>query len=131
MMVRETNFGKIFFGKEWMNQSDIMKAEIIPIKGAKTIKATVFKTGSGLTAVSPACAIAAPANPPIRVCEEDDGMPYHQVSRFQRMDAMRPDKITSRVMKSTFTVLAMVLATPCSLKIKKAAKLKNAAHNTA
>ena len=27
--------------------------------------------------------MAAPANPPIRVCEEEDGIPFHQVTRFQ------------------------------------------------
>ena len=34
-------------------------------------------------------------------------------------------------MTSAFTVLAMVLATPWSLKMKKAAKLKTAAQTTA
>lgn len=29
--------------------------------------------------------MAAPANPPIRVCEEEDGIPFHQVTRFDDM----------------------------------------------
>ena len=58
-----------------------------------------------------ACVIPAPANPPIKVWDEDDGIPYHHVRRFHIMAAMIPDKMTGRVMKSAFTVLPMVLAT--------------------
>ena len=47
-----------------------------------------------------ACAIAAPAKPPISVCEEEEGIPYHQVSKFQKMAAIKPEKITGKVMKS-------------------------------
>ena len=47
-----------------------------------------------------ACAIAAPAKPPIRVCEEEDGIPYHHVSKFQNMAAIKPEKITGKVIKS-------------------------------
>jgi hypothetical protein len=75
--------------------------------------------------------MAAPAKPPIRVCEDEEGIPYHHVIRFQVMAAIKPDRITGKVMNSDFTVFAIVLATAWSLKIKKAAKLKNAAHATA
>jgi hypothetical protein len=54
-------------------------------------------------------ASAAPMKPPSRVWEELEGMPNHQVSRFQPMAAMRPEKITGRVMKSLATKLAIVL----------------------
>ena len=84
----------------------VMKAEIsIPIIGAKKIKYTVFMILSEAT-ISPngiypltvnACATAAPANPPINVCEEEEGIPYHHVNRFQKIAAMIPAKITSRV----------------------------------
>ena len=47
-----------------------------------------------------ACAIAAPANPPISVWEEEDGIPYHHVSRFQKIAANKPEKITGSVIKS-------------------------------
>ena len=47
-----------------------------------------------------ACAIAAPAKPPISVCEEEEGIPYHQVSRFQEIAASKPENITGNVMKS-------------------------------
>ena len=38
----------------------------------------------------PECAIAAPANPPISVCDEEDGIPYHHVNRFQQIAAILP-----------------------------------------
>jgi hypothetical protein len=75
--------------------------------------------------------MAAPAKPPINVCEELEGMPNHQVIRFHNIAATKPDSITGRVIKLSCTVLAIVLATPWSLKIKKATKLKKAAHITA
>ena len=43
-----------------------------------------------------------------RVWEELEGMPNHQVSRFQAMAPISPEKITSSVMNSLFTELAIV-----------------------
>ncbi len=82
------------------------------------MKPTVLITGSGFTEFSPECAIAAPANPPIKVCEEDDGIPNHHVNKFQVIAATRPAQTTGKVIKSCFTVLAIVLAIPLFLKIK-------------
>jgi hypothetical protein len=75
--------------------------------------------------------MAAPANPPIRVCEEEDGIPYHHVNKFQKIAAIKPARITSKVMNSLKTVLLIVFATAWSLKIKKATQLKKAAQSTA
>ena len=106
----------------------LMKMEIIiPIIGAKKMKSTVlmmvsFSTTFDQEMVRPlvimAWAMAAPANPPIRVWEEDDGIPYHQVSRFQNIAAINPARITLRVINSLLTVLLMVLATAWSWKMK-------------
>ncbi|MNR57033.1 hypothetical protein D3C85_1777300 [compost metagenome] len=63
-----------------------------------------------------ALAIPAPAKPPIRVCDELEGIPNHQVNKFHVMAAKRPARITSRVMKFSTTVLAIVLATLWSVK---------------
>ena len=41
---------------------------------------------------NPACAIAAPAKPPIKVWDEEDGIPYHHVRRFQQIAAIIPDE---------------------------------------
>ena len=40
--------------------------------------------------------MAAPAKPPIRVCEEEDGIPFHQVTRFQVIAAITPANIMGR-----------------------------------
>ncbi len=86
---------------------------IAPITGAIKINPTVLKTGSAqFTDVVPACAIAAPAKPPINVWDEEDGMPNHQVKRFQVMAESNPAHTTVKVIYSCFTVFAMVLATP-------------------
>ena len=58
-------------------------------------------------------------------------MPYHQVSRFQKIAAIKPDKITGNVINSLLTVLLIVFATAWSLKIKYATTLKIAAQTTA
>src|SRR5436190_1098119 len=88
---------------------------IIPIIGASKIKIKVRlipPLSDQLILAKPECAMAAPAKPPINVCDEDDGMPYHQVSRFQQMAAIIPAKTTVRSYDPAFTVFATVFATP-------------------
>jgi hypothetical protein len=115
-----------------MNHREKINAMIMPTSGANKIKEAVFITGAELIALKvPAWAIAAPAKPPINVWDEEEGIPDHQVSKFQIIAAINPEKTTSRVIHSCFTVFAMVSATPWSLKIKYATILNKAAHNTA
>ena len=111
----------------------------IPINGAKKMKEIVFQ----IFVLSTICATskeesfihaavnAAPAKPPIKVWDEDDGIPNHHVSKFKNIAAIKPEKITGSVMYYLKTVLPIVFATAWSLKIKKAITLKKAAHNTA
>ena len=54
----------------------------------------------GFPLIIKAEAIAAPAKPPISVCDEEDGIPYHHVSKFQKIAAIKPEKITGKVIKS-------------------------------
>ena len=55
---------------------------------------------------------AAPTTPPMRACEELDGNPKYQVSRFQRMAPTRPANTTVSVMSPLLTMpLAIVAAT--------------------
>src|ERR1043165_2207984 len=104
----EKSLGPIPFLNELINHTEITNAMIIPTSGARKIKLTVLITGSEFTeAKLPACAIAAPANPPISVCEEDEGIPSHQVSRFHMIAATNPENITGSVMKSGLTVFDM------------------------
>ena len=71
--------------------------------------------------------MAAPAKPPINVCDDDEGMPFHQVNRFQTMAAITPAKMMGNVIYDSTTVFDTVLAMPkppmIHLAIKKATKL--------
>jgi hypothetical protein len=74
--------------------------------------------------------MAAPAKPPIKVCDELEGIPSHHVSRFQIIAAMTPASITTRLISMVWAVFATVSATP-KPKTQYARKLKNAAQTTA
>src|ERR1700691_3968015 len=64
------------------------------------------------TALPPAAAIVEPITPPISACEELDGMPNSQVTRFQMIPPARPAATTVRVTLPVSTrPLAMVAAT--------------------
>ena len=105
------------------------------MNGARKMKAAILRMILSCIAPKPLAMMAAPANPPISVCDEDEGIPFHQVKRFQMMAAMIPDKMMGSVMNSSTTVLETVLAIPkppmIYLAMKKATKLKAAAHKTA
>ncbi len=65
-----------------------------------------------LIASPPAAAMVAPITPPIRACDELDGMPKSQVPRFQMIPPTRPAKTTVTVTSAVWTSpLAMVAAT--------------------
>jgi len=84
------------------------------MSGARTINAAILKITLELMASHPHAIIAAPAKPPMRVCEEDDGSPHHHVNRFQVIAAHIPEKIMGSVMYCSRTVLETVLAIPNS-----------------
>src|SRR5580698_5903137 len=64
------------------------------------------------TADPPAAAIVEPITPPMRACDELDGMPSSQVRRFQVMPPASPAKTTGRVTRPVSTrPLAIVAAT--------------------
>ncbi len=116
-MIRiDINFGMCPFLKEFKNHSEMIRAMIIPTTGAKKIKLAVFKITAPLIVANPPCAIAAPAKPPIRVWEEEEGIPNHQVRRFHAIAAIRPEKITTIMsdceIMSPCTVFRTVSATP-------------------
>jgi hypothetical protein len=91
---RENIFDVHPFLKELKNHNDIIKAISIPIRGAIKINAAVLMIIGELTALKPPLATAAPANPPINVCDEEEGIPNCQVRIFQAMAAISPEKIT-------------------------------------
>ncbi len=99
--------------------------------GDRKMKTPILRKPEEISEAQPALATAAPAMPPTSAWDEEDGSPSHQVIRSQAMAPTRPAKIIEidRTLCTT-TSLAMVLATLVP-KIRKAAKLKNAAHTTA
>src|SRR5437660_7603963 len=65
-----------------------------------------------LTAWPPAAASIAPITPPISACDELDGIPKNQVSRFQTIAPIRPAATTVSVTSLVSTrPLAIVAAT--------------------
>ena len=74
------------------------------------MKEAILMILSECTTDQPAWAIAAPAKPPTKVCDELEGIPKYQVRRFQKMAAMIPARITWSVMALVSTTLAMVSA---------------------
>src|SRR5215211_6562955 len=101
-----------------------------PNSGDSGMNRMVFSRLARSSAPKPALAIPAPANPPIRACEEEVGRPSHQVRKFQATAPTSPAKITASLTTSGSTVLPTVLATAV-WKTRKAMKLKKAAHRTA
>src|SRR5579872_2587228 len=81
--------------------------------GDRTAGRTTFETRPcHRTAWPPAAAIVAPMTPPMRACDELDGMPRSQVSRFQVIPPARPAATTVSVTSLVLTrPLAIVAAT--------------------
>src|SRR5215218_3105323 len=81
---------------------------------------------SAITASKPTAATAEPTTPPISACEELEGSPKYQVTRFQAIAPIRPAKTIVGVITSALTTsLATVAAT--SIETKAPAKLSTAA----
>src|SRR3954453_15588299 len=96
-----------------------MNPNINPIMGDNTIKITAVITGAALTPANPPAAIAAPNNPPMSVCDDLDGIPKYQVSKFQQIAAITAANIRWKLINAGSTMLAMVPATLCSLKQRR------------
>ncbi len=110
----------------------VIKVETIkPINGANTMKIKIILILPIFKTLKPFNVIADPNNPPIKVWDEEVGMPKYQVIRFQIIPAIRPTKMTSKLTELPLIELIIVLATVIFLKIKKAIKLNAAAQKTA
>src|SRR3954471_14888504 len=62
----------------------------------------------------PFAASIEPTTPPIKACEELDGRPAHQVTRFQTIAPTRPAKITVNVISPESTMPLAIVAATCS-----------------
>ncbi len=65
-------------------------------------------------APEPATAQVAPIKPPNRACEELEGSPSSQVSRFHRIAPTRPPKITSGVIRASSTSPPEMVRATCT-----------------
>ena len=105
------------------------------MNGARKMKAAIFRIISNWMEPHPLAMMAAPAKPPISVCDDEEGMPFHHVNKFHAMAASTPARMMGRVMYSSITVFETVLAMPkppiTYLAMKKATKLNAAAQSTA
>ena len=83
------------------------------------------------SALMPALAMAAPAYPPIRACEDDDGNPAYHVIRFQLMAPSRLARTTvasTTPMSTSSFPIGLATAVP---NTNTAMKLKQPAQTTA
>src|ERR1044072_8520115 len=69
---------------------------------------------AAMMADGPSAAKAAPAAPPIRACEDEDGRPKYHVSRFQEIAPIRPEKTISSVTMSACTMPVAIVAATAS-----------------
>jgi hypothetical protein len=98
------------------------------MNGETKMKATVFSTPAPISGPEPAFASVAPTMPPIRACELDDGMPYHQVITFHAMAPISaPNTTCWSTMPGSTMPLPTVAATfswntAIAMTLKKAAK---------
>ena len=84
-----------------------------------------------MSELHPAFATAAPAMPPTRACDELVGKPAYHVITSHAIAPISPAKITWLSKIAGFTTSFAIVAATAVPKIRKAAKLKNAAHATA
>src|ERR1700753_465311 len=78
---------------------------------------TFESTASTCTAPAPAATSEAPMRPPNSACDELDGSPSRQVTRFHMIAPSRPAKITTgEILVSSTSPLEIVLATSTERK---------------
>src|SRR5579859_5644909 len=103
----------------------------IPMSGDSTIKSSGFTQPEAMIAAKPAFATAAPAYPPIRACDEEEGNPAYQVMRFHAIAPMSPASTTiASTTASSTSPEPIVLATAVP-NTKNATKLNTPDHMTA
>jgi hypothetical protein len=103
----------------------------IPRSGETMMKSSGSVHPPGIRAPKPAFAMAAPAYPPSRACDDELGIPPYQVTRSQTIAPMSPPRMTlGSTTSMSISPLPIALATAVPTT-KAAMKLKNAAQNTA
>src|SRR3569623_881725 len=80
--------------KDQATNRTIASANTKPVAGDSTMAAMVLPRPDHTTEFQPALQTPAPTSPPIRACEEDEGIPASQVTTFQTMAPISAPKIT-------------------------------------
>ena len=106
-------------------------ASNIPRIGDIKINAVTLSTPLSTIAPPPALTRVAPTNPPTNVCDELDGKPKYQVTKFHTIAAVNAAAITVRFITLGSTIPFPIVVATCREKTQTAAKLKNAASETA
>ena len=81
-------------------------------------------------APEPEATRVAPITPPISAWDDEDGIPNHQVARFQQIAPIRPPRTTTGVIAPDSTMPSAMVAATVS-EMKAPAKLRTAAIPTA
>lgn len=85
-------------GVERTESQDTIATSVIasrnPTSGDSTIASTALVSPLQTAAEMPALAMPPPTRPPISACEDEDGMPSAQVTRFQTMAPTSAAKMT-------------------------------------
>src|SRR4051812_37096843 len=79
-----------------------------------TIAGTATFSTRPLQLTSPPAASVAPTIPPISACDDDEGSPNHQVTRFQAIAPTRPAKTVSSVTEFASTMPVAIVAATAS-----------------
>src|SRR3954453_22828553 len=90
----------------------------------------LFSTASKLIAPAPPATHVAPIRPPKSACEELEGSPRYQVTRFHRMAPTRPAKITTGLMSVSSTRPPEIVFATCTDR-KDPVRFRTAATATA
>ena len=70
----------------------------MPISGESTMNIEILRMPEPTRPEGPSAGRVAPIMPPARACDEEEGSPQYQVSRFQTMAPISEAKITTSTM---------------------------------
>lgn len=108
-----------------------MNAVTVPASGDITMNAKMLLNGPIAIDSKPDLTIAAPINPPIRVCEELIGRPKNHVISIHEIAPNNAANITIGVIIAGFTIPLPIVFATLGSKTKSAMKLNIAAIPTA
>src|SRR5512140_2680134 len=104
--------------------TDSASARTRPSSGDRMIADEVLISPCAMITLQPALASAAPTSPPTSACDDDEGLPNHQVIRFQAMAPHSAPKITALSTIAGSTIPEPTVFATATPKNRNAMKLK-------